>query len=307
MREGPCSVTVVGGINMDIGGSPAGTLRERDSNPGIVTQRPGGVGRNIAHDLLLMGARVRLLTALGDDERGALLLESCRALGLDMGLSLIRPRERSSTYLYITDERGDMRLAIADMDVIDRISPAALASRMEELDRADALVLDANLSPAALGFLGERSRAPLYADPVSAAKAPRLEPLLPRLRLLKPNRLEAEIMTGESDPALAARALLARGVGRVYVSLGKDGLLCGEGRELLHVPCAPARVLNTNGAGDAATAALVLGDLRGMSLRESGELAARAGALCCECREANSPRLRELLNEKNTDPTAADS
>ncbi len=36
---------VIGGVNMDIGGSPAGRLVMRDSNPGLVTLKPGGVGR----------------------------------------------------------------------------------------------------------------------------------------------------------------------------------------------------------------------------------------------------------------------
>ena len=49
---------VFGGINMDIWGRPAQSLLARDSNPGTVTMRPGGVGRNIAHDLRLLGLEV---------------------------------------------------------------------------------------------------------------------------------------------------------------------------------------------------------------------------------------------------------
>ncbi|MFR0788392.1 MAG: PfkB family carbohydrate kinase [Vescimonas sp.] len=60
-------VTVVGGMNMDIGGWPSEELVAQDSNPGRVRMSPGGVGRNIAHNMSLMGLDVRLLTAFGDD------------------------------------------------------------------------------------------------------------------------------------------------------------------------------------------------------------------------------------------------
>ena len=42
---------VIGGLNADIWGRPSGPIILRESNPGSVTLTPGGVGRNIAHDL----------------------------------------------------------------------------------------------------------------------------------------------------------------------------------------------------------------------------------------------------------------
>ena len=65
---------VVGGVNMDIGGVSAGPLVPADSNPGAVRMSLGGVGRNIAHNMALLGVDTRLLTAFGDDlyaQRGA--------------------------------------------------------------------------------------------------------------------------------------------------------------------------------------------------------------------------------------------
>ena len=58
------------------------------------------------------------------------------------------------------------------------------------------MLLDANLSEEALVFLAENLRAPLFADAVSAAKAPRLRPVLGRLTAFKPNRMEAELLSG---------------------------------------------------------------------------------------------------------------
>lgn len=290
-------VAVIGGMNMDIGGSAAGELRLRDSNPGLVTLRPGGVGRNIAHNLRLLGLEVSLVSAVGDDPNGKALLESCQALGLDVSMTLIRPRERSSTYLYVTDDGGDMLLGISDMDIADRITPEALEPLLPQLNSFDAAVLDANLSQAALQFLAERVTVPLYADPVSAAKAGKLLPVLPRLAALKPNRLEAQTLTGEDEPERAVRALLARGVGRVFLSLGEEGMLAAEEGTLLRLPRESAHVVNTTGAGDAATAALVWAGVRGMSLEQAARAALLAGARTCECREANNPKLGVFIRD----------
>lgn len=75
------AVTVIGGANVDIGGRPAAALALHDSNPGFVTQRFGGVGRNVAHNLALLGLPVSFITALGGDLYGSGLRESCRAPG----------------------------------------------------------------------------------------------------------------------------------------------------------------------------------------------------------------------------------
>ena len=49
---------VVGAVNVDIGGKSLKPLIPRDSNPGEISYSMGGVGRNIAHNMCLMGMRV---------------------------------------------------------------------------------------------------------------------------------------------------------------------------------------------------------------------------------------------------------
>ena len=77
-------VYVIGGVNMDIAGTPAAELRGGDSNPGRVTLSPGGVGRNIAENLSRLGRRVSLITVLGDDAYAGAIREHCRNVGIDL-------------------------------------------------------------------------------------------------------------------------------------------------------------------------------------------------------------------------------
>ena len=72
---------------MDIAARAAGLFVTGDSNPGTVTVAPGGVGRNIAHNLTLLGHKVRFVTIFGDDGFGRILRDNCEAIGLDLSLS----------------------------------------------------------------------------------------------------------------------------------------------------------------------------------------------------------------------------
>ena len=72
---------VVGGVNLDIGGTPAKTMVLHDSNPGTVRMSLGGVGRNIAHNMALLGVPTALITALGEDLPARQIANSCKELG----------------------------------------------------------------------------------------------------------------------------------------------------------------------------------------------------------------------------------
>ena len=309
-RKARCAV--IGAANIDIGGFPGRPLVPRDSNPGRITLSSGGVGRNIACNLAKLGLSVELVTALGGDAFGELLRRDCRAAGVGLNLALDCPDAASSAYLFIADSNGDMRLAVNDMAICARLTPEALAPRLDALNAMDAVVLDANLPAEAVAWLAENVRAPLLADAVSAAKAARLKGALPRLRALKPNALEAEALTGipAQDPEgakAAARRLVEAGVQRVFITLGADGTLAADARQALHLPNPPVRLVNATGAGDAFTAALVWGETRGLDLRKSALAALSAAALAVESEATVSPKLSERALLARIDDPGADN
>ena len=122
LRTGSYAV-VVGGVNVDIGGRSFNALVGEDSNPGEVMTSLGGVGRNIAHNMSLMGLDVRLLSAYGDDINGERVAASCSEIGIDLSNALRVPGASTSTYLYITDPDGEMALAVSDMEVCKKNHP----------------------------------------------------------------------------------------------------------------------------------------------------------------------------------------
>ena len=144
VRSGSYAV-VVGGVNMDIGGRSYASLVDRDSNPGQVRMSLGGVGRNIAHNMALLGVDVKMLTALGDDLYAQKIGASCAELGIDLSHSPVIPGGHTSTYLFINDENGDMALAVSDMDIYEHLTPAFLASRAPLLNNAQVVVMKADI------------------------------------------------------------------------------------------------------------------------------------------------------------------
>ena len=291
-------VTVVGGVNVDIGGRPEAALVARDSNPGAVSSSLGGVGRNIAHNMALLGLDVRLVTAFGDDLNAQKLAASCGELGIDISQSPVIPGGRTSTYLFINDERGDMALAVSDMEIYSHLTPQALAQRRKLLDGSQVVVVDANIPAESIAWLAENCAAPIFADPVSTAKAVKLKPVLGRLHTLKPNRLEAELLSGvpiTDGESLdrAASALLETGLHRVFISLGAEGVFAADRGGRARLSCLPGRMVNATGCGDAFMAAIAWAYLQGTDLADTARAGLAASAIAMESGETINPGLSE--------------
>lgn len=293
-------VVVVGGANVDICGRSWAALVPEDSNPGLVSMSIGGVGRNIAHNLSLLGADVRMLTAFGDDLYGQRLLAASTAAGIDMSHARKLRDDRTSTYLYITGPDGEMAVAVSDMTICERITPEYLAANLSLLQNARAVVCDTNIPAGSLAWLAEHCTAPLFCDPVSTIKAEKLRPILGRIHTLKPNRLEAELLSGipirdEGDVEKAADKLLVTGLRRVFISLGGDGMYAATHSESCWMENLPCRMVNTTGCGDSAMAALVWAYLNELSLQSSVRAALAAGSITIESSETISPEMDEEL------------
>ena len=297
-------IAVVGGANIDIGGRSFAPLRAGDSNPGVIRSALGGVGRNIAHNLALLGAETKLVTALGGDDGGRRIGDSCAALGIDLSASLRVPDAATGTYLYIDGPDGDVALAMNDMAVFDRLAPEFFASVLPVLDAAALVVVDANLPPDSIAFLAENCAAPLYGDPVSAAKAGRMAPVLGRFHTLKPNRMEAQLLSGipitdEKSLFAAADALLGTGLQRVFISLGADGVLAAEGTDKILLKNPPVRLVNATGCGDAFMAALALAAPEHADLTAAARLGLAAASLAAESAETINPAMSaELIKSR---------
>ena len=303
LRTGSYAV-VVGGVNVDICGRSFAPLVAEDSNPGSSSTSLGGVGRNIAHNMSLMGIDVRLLSAYGDDLNGERVAASCSELGIDLSHALRVPGATTSTYIYITDDKGEMALAVSDMEVCKKITPQYLSANMSLLQNAQVVVADANIPEESLKFLAENLFVPLFIDPVSTKKAEKIRSILPKIHTLKPNRIEAQLLSGvpincKEDAEKAAEALIEKGVRRVFISMGGDGVFAATAKEKVWHGIIPGKMVNTTGCGDSFMGALVWAYLEGMNLEDTAAAGLAAGSITMESDETINPLMSaELLKKR---------
>ena len=198
--------------------------------------------------------------------------------------------------MFVGDSDGDMAVAVSDMEICEKLTPDYFASQKELLDGAAAVVVDANLPRKSIAYLVEHCAAPLFVDPVSTVKAEKLQGLLSHVHTLKPNRIEAELLSGVkiTDNATlhqAAQALLDQGVQRVFLSLGGDGVFAAQQGETHLEPICKAEMRNATGAGDAMMASLVWSFLAGRDLAESCAAGTAAAAIAVESEETINPSM----------------
>lgn len=280
-------VIVIGGANTDIKAKSAGALARGSSMPGSVMLSPGGVGRNIAHNLAKMSVKTALISAVGKDALGDDLLAQTEAAGVDVSMTLCADVP-SGSYIAILDSHGEMQLAVNAMEVMAKVTPAYLKKHEKKLTKAHFIVADCNLPEETLGWLA-RFAGKLIVEPVSIAKAGKLRALDGTgLFAVTPNRKQAEALTAitiatPEDARRAALRLHARGIARVVVSMGRDGALASrDGVDAVHVlPFAPepGALLDVTGAGDAAAAGFVFGLLQGESLHGAAHLGQAAATI----------------------------
>lgn len=297
-------VAVVGGANVDLHGRPAKSLALGDSNPGTVTTSPGGVGRNVAENIARLGAEVRLISAVGNDTHGRMLLEHGREAGVDMGHVLVSNKHPTATYMSVLDQRGDMHVAVNDMAIMDELDVAALSPQQAILNQASIVVADANLSADALRWLGETTReTPLFVDAVSAAKSERIANCLGAIHTLKCNQAEAEALSGFGLRNRSERNQLAdwfhsEGVQRLFVTLGRRGVFYSSPEASGIEKTTSSNARNTGGAGDAFLAGISLAWLEEWPLLQSIRFALAAARVTVTAAATSSPTISRAAVER---------
>ena len=292
-------VTVIGGANIDIHGRSNRTLRHQDSNPGTVHTSAGGVARNVAENLARLGVDTRLISAIGTDPYGQMLMRLSRNAGINMRYVHEIASAPTSTYLSVLDDTGDMLVGINDMSIIDRLTVELLRPQQAMLSESTLIIIDANLPDDTLAWLTRTvATATIFADTVSASKAPRLKPFLSSIHTLKTGTIEVEALTGmeaKSETQLRKLAgwLHEQGVKRVYVTRGGRSVFysTGNAQGFKDLPGTKREMHNAGGAGDAFLAGLAYAWLQSWPLDETLRFALATADVTLSHPDTSSPAL----------------
>lgn len=263
-------ITVIGESNIDIAVRPHGETRQGGCTPANIALHHGGVARNIAHNLKLLGHEVQLATVFGDDRLGQSMMEECEQLGIDLTLSSQYENAKSPLFMSFNDAIGNMQSAMSDIELNSYLDLDWLITRIDAINRSDLVVADTLLNTDALAFLLDHCLVPLYIDTVSPNRAMMLSEAMKKswkksFHALKSNLAEAQALTGLAQPEEAAKSLVTNGIKEVYLTMGEDGVAFCSQKEYRHFPAIEAEAVNVTGSGDAFFAGIIHAHAIGIS------------------------------------------
>jgi sugar/nucleoside kinase (ribokinase family) len=256
---------VLGDLNLDVVLSgmdvPPAFGREILARDSVL--KPGGSGANVAMALSMMGAPVRLFSAVGRDFPGGLAVQGLRRCGLS-ARSVVRS-SGFSTGVTVSLAYPNDRMFVTH--------PAGIgAAGLEDLKRGyirkgahlhlSSYFLQVGLQPAVGGLLEKAKAAGMGTsldpgcDPEEQWDVTELEPFFRHVDWFLPNTDEILALTGQMTVPEALEKLSGDLKG-VVVKAGSDGAYARLRGEMRHFPSVPVEAVDTTCAGDCFDAAFL--------------------------------------------------
>lgn len=256
----PPRLTVVGSINLDLVAEVERLPQAGETLTAIHFERvPGGKGANQAVAAARLGADVRFVGAVGDDDFGALAVQGLREADVDLSQVQVVRRPTGIALILVGDDDENQIVVVPganhalDPAGVEIGSPDAVISQLEILDAP----IEAALARSDAFFC-------LNAAPARAVS----DEVLQRADLIVANTYELDAIGSAPLGALLA------------VTLGSKGaFLLDEGEEVARATPPAVEAIDGTAAGDAFTACLVVSLLEGRDREKALRRACAAGAL----------------------------
>lgn len=289
----PGHLVCIGGAVFDRKHRLLAPLQRETSNPVESFHSFGGVARNVAENLAMLGLQPTFISVVGNDQTGIALLDHLRSRGVDTSRVMMVAGQPTAEYSAILGPGGDLELGVANMGIFELLTPGALARIWSHFAGASWVMTDTNPPAETLRSLIGRQHGGSYklaVEAVSAQKVTKLPADLTGIDLLCLNVEEGAAYLGEARPATLvaardmARRLRMRGAAQVQVSMGAQGVALATPEGDMTIPATPATVVDITGAGDSAVAGTLYGLLSGQPLFEAARMGSVMGALTVESR-----------------------
>lgn len=270
------------------------------TNDATVTKTAGGVSRNIAQQLALLGVPVQLITVVGNDSDGEWLKQSCREAGVQLD-ALLTKEGLTGKYTGILNVDGSLFSAFLTNSAVHLITPEHLNTHRSLLEKASYILADANISVDTaewlMAFCTEQG-IPFILEPVSVPPARKFRHVdMKGLYLITPNEDELPVMCSEqaSMTQMQIEELLERGVQQIWLHNGKMGSALYKKDKAITLHAPDIEVVDCTGAGDGSLTGFIVGKFLGMEDMQCLKL---AHTLSAEILQVNGAIARHLNQEK---------
>ncbi|KAF9620301.1 hypothetical protein IFM89_011036 [Coptis chinensis] len=244
---------IIGGMVLDIHAKPSTPPHPRTTTPGQVYYVAGGVARNVAECMSKLGAKPFMISIIGHDMAGNLLMEYWKSAGLSTEGIEKRQDIGTPVVCNLFDTNGELTAAVASVEAIEKYLTQEWIQKFScSISSAPVLMIDANLNPHSLEAsckIAAESNIPVWFEPVSVTKSKRVASIASYITFTSPNEDELIAMANAMSPQdrffpvqtskggskqsieglfhmlkPAVLVLLEKGVKIVVVTLGADGV-----------------------------------------------------------------------------------
>ncbi len=223
----------------------------------------GGKGSNQAVSAARLGSKIRLIAAIGNDDRGKEALKFWRTEGVDTSRVKIKNTYTGSAYILV-NKRGET------MIVVNKGANYELSEDDIELDDGILLtqmeIREKVVMKALQNFDGIRILNPAPANISDYS-------ILNYVDILTPNEIEFKELTSADDIEYGINVLLKRVKMAVIVTLGERGALIATKDKRVLISAPKVKPIDTTGAGDVFNAALAHSLEKGEDLETAVEFA----------------------------------
>lgn len=273
-KKGNEEAVIIGGMVLDIHATPSITPAPRTTTPGKVHYAAGGVARNIAECVSKLGTKPFMISALGSDMSGNMLLEYWKSVGLSTQGIRMGHEIETPVVCIVFDTEGEPAAGVASVESLERyLTPHWIQQFKSNISSAPIVMVDANLSQPALEAscqLAAEVGTPVWFEPVSVAKSRRIVSVAKYVTFASPNEDELIAMANalsnkdiffpvqkdgipvtslfqQLKPAIWV--LLEKGIKVVILTLGSKGVLLCSKHHLNFQNIGPNRTIKSHNIG----------------------------------------------------------
>ena len=234
------------------------------TNDATVTKTAGGVNRNIAHQLALLGIPVQLITVVGNDSDEEWIKRGCYEAGVKMDASITKDG-LTGKYTGILNVDGSLFSAFLTNAANHLITPEHLAAHTNLLSTASYILADANISVDTAEWLlafSQQTGIPFILEPVSVPPARKFRHVnLGGLYMVTPNEDELPVLCSEQATMtqMQIEELLDNGVHNIWLHNGKMGSALYKKDKAITLHAPNIEVRDCTGAGDGSLTGFILG------------------------------------------------
>jgi ribokinase len=260
VSQGAVNLTVVGSINLDLVARVPHLPRAGETlTDAELTRVPGGKGANQAVAAARLGARVRFVGCVGEDDHARLATAELEEAGVDLALQRAED-DPTGIALILVDDEGENQIVVVPG------ANQAIVPELVEVGETDALLCQLEIPDNAIEAAAGQTDAFFCLN--AAPARPVSDVILQRADLIVANSYELDALGSGPLGTLFALTLGAEGA-----------LLMDDGEEVARAVPPKVDAVDGTAAGDAFTACLVVSLLEDRDRDEALRRACAAGAI----------------------------